>query len=57
MHFKNGLYSMLENLEPKIVLVYGSMPECIFYEYLDQVRFIQYPDWTTLKRGCEYGQR
>lgn len=38
---------MLNTLEPKIVLVYGSMPNIIFGDLLSKTRFIQYPDWTT----------
>lgn len=45
--FKEGLEEMLKELEPEIVLVYGSMPDKIFAEYKDETKFIQYPDWTT----------
>ena len=50
--FKAGLEAMLETLCPKIVLVYGSMPQSIFGDYLKTTQFIQYTDWTTrTKRG------
>jgi len=45
--FREGLVAMLEELEPEIVLVYGSMPDKIFHGLLDRTRFIQYPDWIT----------
>ena len=46
-HFEAGLAAMMETLEPKVVLVYGSMPEKIFGDYLKCAQFIRYPDWTT----------
>lgn len=49
-HFKAGLESMLEELEPTDVLVYGSMPEKIFGDYLTCTRFHQYDDWITSKK-------
>ena len=45
--FKEGLEEMLKELEPEIVLVYGSMPDKIFADYKDETKFIQYSDWTT----------
>ena len=49
-HFKAGLKAMLEYLEPRIVLVYGSMPKTIFEEFEDKTVFYRYPDWTTYAR-------
>lgn len=46
-HFRAGLEAMLEFLTPKVVLVYGSMPDDVFKEYKTQTHFVQYPDWTT----------
>lgn len=46
-HFKHGLESMLDELQPEIVLVYGSMPDSVFAPFLHRTRFIPYPDWTT----------
>ena len=54
MYFKNGLYEMLAELEPTVVLVYGNMPEAIFGEFLKYTRFVQYPDWITRKKRGEY---
>jgi len=45
--FKEGLVEMVKELEPKVVLVYGSMPDKIFGELKTKTKFVQYPDWTT----------
>lgn len=45
--FREGLLVMLEELEPEVVLVYGSMPKKIFGVLEGRTKFIQYPDWTT----------
>lgn len=50
-HFKAGLEAMLLELEPEVVLVYGSMPQSVFGDYMCQARFIQYPDWITRKKA------
>lgn len=55
MHFKNGLYSMLEELDPVVVLVYGPMPDSVFGEYENYTRFVQYLDVTS--RRCRDGKR
>ena len=52
-HFKAGLESMLQTLEPEVVLVYGSMPDSVFGEYLNCTRFVQYDNWTKLRHGGE----
>lgn len=54
LHFKSGLEAMLEALEPKVVLVYGSMPATIFSDYLHLTKFVQYDNWTKLKHGGKY---
>ena len=46
-----GLDAMLESLEPKVVLVYGSMNCKIFDSYLNYTEFVHYPDWTTRVHG------
>lgn len=43
--FRKGLVAMLDELKPKIVLVYGSMPKTIFQGLENKTKFIQYPDW------------
>ena len=45
--FREGLLSMLDELEPEVVLVYGAMPKKIFGDLQTKTRFIQYPDWIT----------
>ena len=48
-YFREGLESMLDELEPEVVLVYGSMPEKIFGGLENRAKFIQYSDWMTRK--------
>jgi hypothetical protein len=48
--FKQGLASMLDVLEPKVVLVYGAMPDTIFADFQTKTRFVPYPNWISLKR-------
>ena len=52
-YFSAGLDAMLETLEPAVVLVYGSMPEKIFGQYMKYTHFEHYPDWTTRMHGGE----
>lgn len=52
-YFKEGLRAMLEELEPEVVLVYGSMPDSIFGEFKSKTKFIQYNDWITKKKGVK----
>ena len=51
--FREGLESMLETLEPRVVLVYGAMPDEIFGEYVNCTHFIRYDDWTSFIRKEE----
>ena len=46
-YFREGLIAMLDELEPQVVLVYGSMPNQIFRGLSDRTKFVQFPDWTT----------
>ena len=50
-HFKAGLEAMLETLEPEVVLVYGSMPDSVFKDYLHLTKFVQYDNWTKRRHG------
>lgn len=50
-YFSAGLEAMMETLEPQVVLVYGSMPEKVFGQYMNHAKFVQYPDWTTRMHG------
>ena len=57
-YFKSGLEAMLAELEPKVVLVYGSMPSDIFGDYEDYTNFVQYGDWTSrMKRRAKNGNK
>ena len=53
-YFRDGLVAMLDELEPEVVLVYGSMPKQIFEGLETRTRFIQYSDWIAFKKagGC-----
>jgi hypothetical protein len=46
-YFREGLIEMLNELEPEVVLVYGSMPDKIFGDLKSRTRFVQYTDWTS----------
>lgn len=52
-HFRAGLEAMLEWLEPKVVLVYGSTPDDVFGDYWKYSEFYKYPDWTSYQRRGE----
>lgn len=53
-HFKNGLKEMIKELEPKIIVVYGAMPNEVFGEFLSITRFVHFPDWTSfMKKGVQ----
>ena len=49
--FRAGLAAMLETLTPRIVLVYGAMPESVFGPFAGSARFIRYPDWIRSRKG------
>lgn len=49
-YFREGLIEMLKELEPEVVLVYGSMSDSIFHGLETKTRFIGYPDWITRKK-------
>lgn len=53
-HFKAGLEAMIDTLEPKVVLVYGSMPDSVFRDYLHETQFVQFNNWTTTRHGGDY---
>ena len=56
-YFKAGLDAMLQELSPKVVLVYGAMPGSIFGDYLNHVEFHRYPDWISSRRRGAHGNR
>lgn len=45
--FENGLEVALEKVRPKIVLIYGTMPNEIFAPYQNNIPFISYESWHT----------
>lgn len=45
--FREGLIAMLEELEPRVVLVYGPMSNIIFEGLEEKTKFVQFDDWTT----------
>lgn len=57
-HFTKGFFAMLENLEPKAVLIYGKLPEKIIGQIRGKVKIIAYNDWTSVRHGKEsiYGE-
>lgn len=50
-YFREGLRAMLDELEPEVVLVYGSMPKQIFDGLEKRTNFVNYPDWIAFKRS------
>lgn len=48
-YFESGFAAMMEELEPRVVLVYGSMPEEMAADY-PKTDFYEYPDWSSLMR-------
>lgn len=48
-HFRRGLEAMIDYLKPKIVLVYGPMPDEVFSIFTDRTRFVGFSDWTSIR--------
>ena len=48
--FEAGLDSMMEILEPEIVLVYGKIPDQVKEKYRE-TRIVEYPNWTSSVRS------
>ncbi|MCT3341557.1 MULTISPECIES: DUF4417 domain-containing protein [Lactobacillus] len=46
--FESGLEEALSKVEPKSVLIYGSMPDSIFASYKKYISFYQYPSWQAI---------
>lgn len=58
IRFIGGLREMVKRLNPKKILVHGTMPEYIFGEFYGQVKFINYESWTSrIKRGVFDGDK
>lgn len=46
-HLREGLRSFIKEIEPKVILVYGAMPNKVFNEFKNHgVQFFQYDNWT-----------
>lgn len=52
-YFQAGLNALMEELEPKILLAYGSDSPKIYGPYEKYVKIIHYPDWISLQKGGE----
>lgn len=51
-HIREGLRSMIKELEPKTILIYGAMPDSIFNEFKDSgINFVHFENWTKLQHG------
>lgn len=49
-YFREGLQAMLDELEPRVVLVYGAMPDSIFHGLSAKTEFVHYQDWIKLMK-------
>ena len=49
-YFREGLESMLDELIPEVVLVYGSIPKSVFAGVMSKTNFVNYPDWISQVR-------
>ena len=47
--FKKGLSAMIEHLNPKIVIVYGAIPDDIFSGLQSETKFVHFKDWTSIR--------
>lgn len=48
-HLREGLRSFIKEIEPKIICVYGAMPDSIFGEFKKDVLFVHFDDWTKVQ--------
>lgn len=47
-YFESGLVAMLNHLQPRIVIVYGSMSKELFEKYRNCTQFVHFQDWISL---------
>ncbi len=52
-YFCEGLKAMLDELEPEIVIVYGSDSPKIFEQFKHRCKFVFYKDWISQKKGVK----
>lgn len=45
IRFEKGLSEMIKTLDPKMIIVHGSMPLEVFEEYLNKVTFVQFDSY------------
>ena len=50
-HFEAGFRSMINNLHPKAVFLYGGLPKNLLEELRKDVSIIQFKDWTSVCHG------
>lgn len=48
---RKGLKAMIEEIQPRCVIVYGSMSDIVFKDLKNKTEFIQFDDWTTTRRN------
>lgn len=57
-YFIDGFLAMLDDLEPKAVIIYGKLPDDIIELLCGKTKLIIYNDWTSARHGKDsiYGQ-
>lgn len=53
-YFKLGLEEMLKTLKPRVVLVYGTMPDDIFSTFSSKTKFIHYESYISKIKGGKH---
>ena len=48
-HLREGLRSFIKEIEPEIILVYGSMSDSIFGEFKKDVQFVHFDNWSKIQ--------
>ena len=55
-HLREGLRSFIKEIKPKMILVYGAMPESIFGEFKSDIQFVHFADWTKTQHEKSEGK-
>lgn len=50
-HFNAGLLAMLDELEPRLVILHGPLDEELVKRVHERTHLVQYPDWVTRMKG------
>lgn len=53
-YFKEGLSAMIKTLDPKVILIYGPMPNSVFEIIPKNIQTIHYQDWISYVKGGKY---